>query len=363
MVTDIVLLNKANAARQTLKPKKTIQVHSDAIYTDILNAYREDETLESYRVVIHVNNVGSADDNCTGAVLTRFWDEALNKHFTGTNHMVPALDSNTGEDLFQTLGRILVHGFVQENFVPLRISPACLAFILANTCSDQLILSSFFQVMSKTEREVVFAALAEAKLGVEKFSPRVYRSLKIILGSYGCSQIPAMHELEASVRNIARGFLLHRPYWPLCQIQEVFCQSELDMSAIDENDVIRLYNVLSSDVPNLLQRVKYTFSESSDARECEKNAQTVFEEYLHKISRHEIQKLLQNWCGFDCLCVKHLLVKFQSDDSPRKPFEQSLNTLWLPSSLTSVVELRHFLDDKMSSANLSDTSNGWEYTL
>ncbi|XP_052810194.1 uncharacterized protein LOC128238376 isoform X2 [Mya arenaria] len=365
LIESTKLLKRAFESRSSLKSVKKIQVKAESIFTDLLNAYREDETLETHRLVVCIQDECGlpVSDTSNSSVLVAFWDEAFKKHFTGNHHLVPTLDPSAGEDLFQIFGRVLVHGLIQESYLPLCFSPACLSFILANTCSDQLSLSSFYQAMSKTEREVLLAALAEAKLGLENFSPRIDRSIKTVLGSYGCKQLPQTYDLDSSIPNIAKSFLLHRPYWALCQIQEVFCQSEIDISGITEDDIIQVYKVLSPDVPSLLLRLKYIFSEADDERESEEKVKDIFEEYLHKLSETEVQKLLQHWCGYDCLCVELLSVRFQGEEPRKSMFDAKLSTMYLPSSVTSGQELSQFLDAQMSSVYTSESGSNWEYTL
>lgn len=363
---NVKLLTRAAQARGALKSTKNILVRQESIFHDLMNAYRDDENLESHKISVVLqddNDPQSQEEVAFGSLLTMFWEEALKKHFTGNHHLVPVLDSLSGEDLFQILGRVLGHGLIHENYVPLRLSPACLSFILANTCSYQLSLSSFYQVMSKTEREVLLAALAEAKLCVECFSPRVERSLKTVLGSYGCKSLPPPYELDGCVPSIARSFLMHQPYWALCQIQETFCQSELDIAGITEDDIMHLYKVLSYDVPSILQRTVYVYSKSDDLEATEQKVKVAFEEYLHKLPNIALQKILHQWCGYDCLCAKQLFVTFTGDQELGKMFNQRESTLTLPSSCTAVDEISQLVSSHITIAAKMDTDNNWEYTL
>ena len=361
---DVTLLARAAQARATLLSTKKISVRQESIFQDLINAYREDDTFENNRILVSFqDSTHSQDELAFGSLLSLFWEEAFKRHFTGSHHLVPVLDSYSEEDLFQILGRVLVHGLILENYVPLRFSPACLSFILANACSYQLSLSSFYQVLSKTEREVLLASLAEAKLGVDSFSPRVEKSLKIVLGSYGCKSLPPPYDLDGCVPNIARSFLLHQPYWPLCQIEETFCQSRLDMSGITENDIMQVYKVLSYDVPSIMQRIIYTHSSADDSETTELKVKVKFEEYLHKLSNNAVQRLLQQWCGYNCLCVKQLHVTFTGDQELVQMFNSREATLILPSACTSLEELSQLISGHMSTASKTDTTSNWEYTL
>lgn len=360
-------MTRASQAKEKLHSAKEVLVRPESIVADLINAYREDEDLENHHLKVILQDDSDPQNQevlAFGSLLSMFWEEAFKKHFTGNHHLVPVLDPYCGEDLFQVLGRILVHGVILENYIPLRISPACLSFILANTCSIQLSLSSFYQVMSKTEREVLLAALAEAKLGVDNFSPRVERSLKTVLGSYGCKCLPMPYDLDNSVPNIARSFLLHQPYWALCQIQETFCQSDLDIAGITEEDIMQVYNVLSYDVPSILQRIVYNFSKEDDLESTEVKVKDMLEEFLHKLSNAAIQKLLQHWCGYDCLCVDKLNVTFNNKEQDSDNlFDPKTNTMHLPAAVTSVDELSQMILNHMTHRNNLETISNWEYTL
>jgi len=128
-----------------------------------------------------------------------------------------------------------------------------------------------------------------------------------------------------------------------------------------------VYKVLSYDVPSILQRVNYMHTEDELNLESvfiEEKVKVMFEEYLHKLPNSGIQSLLQQWCGFDCLCVHSLTVCFDLEDSEDTMFEASTNTLHLPGACTSVEELAKVIGCHLPSGNTAmEPTNTWEYTL
>lgn len=351
--------------KSRLNDTKHIHVRPDSLFTDFLNAYRDDTTLEQHNLSVCLQAHSLHDNACsehdthieTGTVFVTFWEEAFRKHFTGNNHMVPVLDPSSANDFFKICGRILVHGLVLENYFPVRLSPACLAMSVTEGCSVHLLLTSFYQVMYEAEKDVLEVAMAELRSGAEHFSGKIERCVKIVLGSYGFKNIPAPFELDAAMTGIARMFILYQPHWSLCQLRAGMIDAGLDIAEICEEDVLQLYQILAPTVSTLLQRVHYTSPCESTLITNVDKVKSFFEEYLHKMSKPSLLKLLQQWCGYDCLCIPKLTVRFADDDSD-SVFSPKECTLRLPLVCTSFQEMTQVFE-----AINSESKNSWEYTL
>ncbi|XP_045197448.2 uncharacterized protein LOC123552120 [Mercenaria mercenaria] len=363
---DVKILQMARDMRQHLKETKHIHIRPDSLFTDILNAYREDTSLEKHKISVCFQPHNSRENGCVqnddrmepSTVFVSFWEEAFRNHFTGTHHLVPLLDPSSSNDFFQICGRILVHGLVFGNYFPIRFSPACLAALVTESCSDQLALTSFYQAMSESEKDVLETAIAELKSGAENYSAKIERCVKVVLGSYGCKNIPESFELDAAMISIAKTYLLYQPHWSLCQVRAGMSAAGFDLAELGEEDVIQLYQHLTPSVPTILQRVCYHPAESSKS---EDKVKVFFEQYLHKISRNALQKFLQQWCGFDCLCVRKLTVKFTDDESV-SVFTPKDNTVHLPQACTSLQEMSQVFEIHVPTIT-TESRNAWEYTL
>lgn len=355
--------------RHNLKETKQIHIRPESLFSDFLNAYREDDMLEKHKMSVGFQSTNTNDTACSehadvienGTVFVMFWEEAFRKHFTGTHHLVPVLEPSSANDFFRICGRILVHGLVLENYFPVRFSPACLAALVTESCSDQLAISSFYQVMSESEKDVLEVAISELRAGAENYSAKIERCVKVVLGSYGCKNIPDSFELDAAITNIAKTFLLYQPHWSLCQLRAGMAAAGFKDEEISEEDIIQLYQILTPSVPTVLERVHYEKPDAESSGKSEDRVKLFFEQYLHKISRLSLQKLLQQWCGFDCLCISKLTVKFTEEESGTL-FTTKDRTLHLPRACTSLKELSQVFEINFPAINI-ESKNTWEYTL
>ena len=303
------------------------------------------------------SDISHDQDVDAGSILVMFWEEAFRRHFTGNQDQIPVIDPSVPDDLFTILGRVLVHGLVLENYLPLKFSPACLAYLLAGKSSDRLLLTSLYRLMSDSEKEVLESAMDEVRIEVENFSPQIDHGVKVILGSYGCRNIPCPGELDSSMANIAKTYLIRQTYWPLLNIKDGMQTAGPDLfTDTKEEDILSLYQVLAPSVPCIIQRLTYIFSSDSDLNEKEKKVKVYFEQYMYKLSKAALLRLLYQWCGYDCLCVTDLYVKFSSElDSNQPVFSTKQAMVCLPSACTSLDEFRELIESQLPSAGLLDS--------
>ncbi|KAL4233877.1 hypothetical protein ACF0H5_008551 [Mactra antiquata] len=366
---NVKILKKASLMRKRLKNTKKIYIRHNSILTDMLDSYRENSSLHQHKLSIFLrsndfpdNSDSQTDTITTGAMFVMFWEEVFKKYFTGNHQVVPVVDPNMPEDLFVLCGRILVHGLVLENYFPVRLSEAFFTMLLTNSCSEKMVLDSFYQLLSDTEKDIFEDIKAEIKNGAERFSTNIKRSIKIILGSYSCRSLPEPYDFDTALINISRSYILFQPYWCLCQMRDGIEQTSLDLEDISEDDVVEMYKSLTPSVPKLIQRLYYvTSGEDETAVQSEQNVMTFFEQYLHKMSKSDFLKLLQQWCNFDCLCVPKLNVCF-SDEEQCVEFNAKEATLVLPSSCTSYEEFSQVLNYNIP-ADIIPNKNNWEYSL
>ena len=358
----------ARDIKHRLLETKHLHIRPESLLADVLNAYRDDASLEKHMISVCFQHHASQENGCMqsddqtdpSTIFAMFWEEAFRIHFTGTHHLVPLLDPSSSNDFFQICGRILVHGLVLGNYFPVRFSPACLAALVTESCSDQLALTSFYQVLSDSEKDVLETAIVELKSGAENYSSKIERCVKVVLGSYGCKNIPDSFELDAAMISIAKTFLLYQPHWSLCQLRVGMSTAGFGLAEISENDIIQLYQYLTPSVPTILQRVSYQSEEPSS--KSEEKVKVFFEQYLHKISRNRLQKFLQQWTGFDCTCVPKLTVKLTSNESASL-FSPKDHTIHLPQACASLQELSQVFEDHNITTIDSESKNTWEYTL
>ena len=350
--------------RSKLKDAKRIHIKPESLFLDLLEIYRTNPSLEQHKLSIcfqvhqyNVTDESHDEDVDAGSILVMFWEEAFRRHFTGNKDQIPVIDPSAPDDLFSILGRVLVHGLVLDNYLPLKFSPACLTYLLVGKTSDRLLLTSLYRLMSESEKEVLESAMDEVRMDVENFSTQIDHGVKVILGSYGCRKIPSPDELDSSMANIAKTYLLRQIYWPLLKIKEGMKSEGTSLfEDTKEEDILALYQILAPSVTSITERLTYIFSSDSDLNEKEKKVKVYFEQYMYKLSKTALLRLLYQWCGFDCLCVTDLYVKFSGDIGSNMPmFSPKQAIVCLPSACTSLDEFKDLMESQLPSVGLLDS--------
>ena len=354
-----------SSLRSKLKPSKRIHIKPENLFLDLLEIYRTDLSLEQHKLSVCFQVHQFADDADdlhdedveAGSILVMFWEEAFRRHFTGNKDQIPVMDPSAPDDLFNILGRVLAHGLILDNYLPLKFSPACLTYLLVGKTSDRLLLTSLYRLMSESEKEVLESAMDEVRMDVESFSTQIDHGVKVILGSYGCRKIPSPLELDSSMANIAKTYLIRQIYWPLLKLKEgITAAGPCLFKDTSEEDILALYQVLAPSVSAIIERLTYIFSPESELHEMEKKVKSYFEQYMYKLSKTALLRLLYQWCGFDCLCVTEFYVKFSAESDSYVPiFSPKQAIICLPSASTSLEELRDLMESQLPSASLQDS--------
>ena len=140
-----------------------------------------------------VNNGGVGRDMFSG-----FWSCAFEKFFDGSGSLVPAAHPTIDMTAFPLLGKILSHGYIACGFLPVHISfPVIVASLLGPDAqiSDGVLCRSFITFRSCHDACILKNAFIEC--GSESFSSGLQSDITVLLGSYGCRQIPSPKNIKS----------------------------------------------------------------------------------------------------------------------------------------------------------------------
>ncbi|KAK3593205.1 hypothetical protein CHS0354_002732 [Potamilus streckersoni] len=348
----IKILQGARAQKSHLENTVIVSIRGDHLVEDVLKAYRQSTDLEKSNIKFHYpdnNDKGRTsqkyDDLDPGFTLVKFWDEAFRLFFKGDDEKVPILDPDFPDDIYLLLGRILAHGLILSNYWPMSFPSACASYILSDSCSDKLLLTSLYKLMKESEKAVLETALDEVKTS-GSLSLRTEICMKVFTRSYGCRSIPNAVNIESFILSVAKNVLVYQIFWPLVQIRDgIMRHSEDIFDNIEEDDVLSMYQALFPQLPAIIEKITYLFSNQTEISEKEKAVKACFEQYLFTLNRKELLSLLVKWTGYDCLCKGDLYVKFRGENETHSPvFQTHLSTLILPSTCVYSEDLKPILE-------------------
>ncbi len=88
-----------------------------------------------------------------------FWENAYSSLFEGSTLVTPMVHPQTDMSVLPILGRILSHGYLVSDFLPVRIALPTLTAMLLGPIARMVLLESFLDFISNVERTIFKRAL------------------------------------------------------------------------------------------------------------------------------------------------------------------------------------------------------------
>jgi hypothetical protein len=130
--------------------------------------------------------------------------------FDGAALLTPASHSDVVMDHFDTLGKILSHGYFLCGFIPSRIAFPVLACVLlgSSVCiSQNVLLQSFADFLSNVDREVITDALK-----AKEFTQNTEMDLINVLARFGSRDMPTPSNLKRILLGLAEHLFRSQPF-------------------------------------------------------------------------------------------------------------------------------------------------------
>lgn len=137
-------------------------IHRVKVVDNLLAVFMDRNIIQSTLKMEFVNESAVDDAGVSREVYTAFWDQFL-EQCEGEDERIPRLRPDFSEAEWEAVGRIWVKGLLDLGVLPVKLSSA---FILAcihgiDSVSDDVLMSSFHNYLSMTER----SAVAKARQG------------------------------------------------------------------------------------------------------------------------------------------------------------------------------------------------------
>ena len=315
-------------------------IRREHIYTDVLALY------ENFSVIVDEFpfRVAFDDENAvdTGGVardmLSGFWSTAFEKFFDGSGSLVPATHPTIDMSAFPFLGRILSHGYITCGFLPVHISfPVIAAALLGPTVviSDAILCESFVSYLSCHDASILRDAFNQ--LGCKTFSSSLQSSLMLLLGSYGCRQIPSTDNIRALVTMVARHEFLQKPLAPVYAMFGGVPVEHTDFwKGVTVDHLMKVYLSSSPTAHNVLKVIK----EPPVLQPLQETSYGYLLQFVGNMSNREVRHFLRYVTGSSALVVDEIRIVFNGlTGIARRPIAHTCScTLELPVSYNTYLE-------------------------
>ena len=265
-----------------------------------------------------------------------FWNEIKDSHFMGSRERVPSIRHELFEDEWLSIGKILLKGFLDCQYLPLFISQAFLTFCFFGSVEDTMLIESFKNYLCRDEQEVVENLV---KCGIENQAIEPDEDTMNFLDNFKCNTLPNSGNVESIVAELARQELLQKPHLMISAWRKAF-QSTLSIIGIE--NPIELAKLYEQRLPTAKKLLSIIISEPKNA--AERDADAHFKRYVKGLEQEDLKKLLTFITGSDQITVNTIRISFvnhYNSEFSRVPVAHTCAPLLeLPSTYRSFCELR-----------------------
>ena len=183
------------------------------LFRDVIALYRRQEIVNECPIAImFVDEIAVHRGGVQRDMYSGFWEKAYSLLFDGSILVTPMVHPQTDMSVLPILGRILSHGYLVAEFLPLRIAlPTLTAMLLGplTPIATNILLESFLDFISNVERTTFKSALLHVE--DKAFPSNVQEELMTCLSRFGCRVVPAPSSLMVVIEQTARYEFITKP--------------------------------------------------------------------------------------------------------------------------------------------------------
>ena len=290
-------------------------------------------------------------EGVTRDVYASFWKEVSDCYLIGEVERVPYVRHDLFQSEWQVIGLIYVKGFLDAQYIPLVISKSFISFCLFGNTSDEDLIASFLNYISKDERELLNSVLND---NVEDEGKFVQDEMLDFLEQFKCRTLLTKENVKGVIIELARQELIQKPFIMVScwSVYLGYLREKDEFSSQEKLHV--LYDRL---VPTTKKVVKLL--KSNPLSDAEKDALSHFKRYIRGLDDRMLGKLLNFLTGSDIITVSHINVEFSKNMSSyaRRPIAHTCGPcLELPAVYNNFCELREDFSNILN-------ANSWEMDI
>lgn len=208
------------------------------IRKDLINIFSYDSIMSKPLVGIIIDAKGEEEKGRgTGVIreiFTLFWSEFADSSLIGEEERVPFIRHDYNRETWQAVARILVKGFTDCSYFPLRLSKVfmCSVFYDEALVTVPMLLASFKRYVSKHEAEIVEQALS-GEIPVDN------KDLKDFLSNFDCRRVAGLDNIHDIIIELAHKELIQKPKYVSDCWSDVIAKLKLYFPTIE--DLVAFY--------------------------------------------------------------------------------------------------------------------------
>ncbi|XP_053395831.1 uncharacterized protein LOC128555982 [Mercenaria mercenaria] len=198
---------------QQEQQRTNIYVRRQAVVEDLTTVFQDDNLVTS-GVRVEVLGEDAVDENGVFRdVLTEFWGCVFGSAaFEGGDQAAPHPDANTTPAMWKAIGNILIVGYLQVGYLPVRFAVASLAWAMFGTVSEGTLLKSWLHSLDGVDRAMMKAVLHR---GLE---PDDREAVVDILDRFRITSLPSPRNIRNLCIRAAHLLFVESAAFPLLQM-------------------------------------------------------------------------------------------------------------------------------------------------
>ena len=331
-------------------PTKIIRVHRFLIREDMIEIFLDPSILKFNLNAIIINQHGIEEAGQGNGVLREvfslFWKDCYESHMLGECERVPYIRHDFDRKKWEAVGRILVKGYTDCQYFPLKISKAFFTGCLfgEGSVTSMMLQDSFKHYVSKSEASVIEGCLSDSIQGDNA-------ELLDFLSAFDCKRRVTQDNLVEIIRELAHKEIIQKPQYVADCWGPIVSHLKLYFP-----DMFSLHELYSSILPTNVKVISLLKATPLTAAEGETLAH--LKRFIRGLDESKLATFLRFTTASDVLVTDTLTISFTNNEGfQRRPVAHTCSyTLELPSTYSSFCEFR---EEFMAVLN----AHNWEMTI
>ncbi|XP_030290693.1 uncharacterized protein LOC115592255 isoform X3 [Sparus aurata] len=277
----------------------TVTLHHANTFHDMITAFSDAEILNKAlnvrRILPDNKEEAGSGSGVLRDVLSCFWHEFYERCTLGTTVKVPFLRHDFPAATWKAIGRILLKGYQDCQYLPNKLAlPFLEQMLFDNVYSD--LKTHFLQFVSSQEREVLMQAMSD-------FATVDSDDLVEVLDSYGCRRRITAETLPTILDEIAHKELVQTPKFVIDCWREI-TNNHLSLSP---EALTKLFSDLQPTTKKVCKLLKFAL----DLTPKQKEVGNHLKRFIRELDESKLQKFLRFCTGSDLVVTDSIYVEFE----------------------------------------------------
>lgn len=332
---------------------RVINVHRANIRNDMLDIFSDPSILDE-RVVLDVRFINSNGEEEVGRgsglerdLFSSFWKDIYVSLMSGENERVPGIRHDYQRPQWETIGRILLKGYVSCNYFPLNLSKTFFIYCLfgEQEISNEMLMCSFQNYISESEKDLIERALG-GQVDLSESDEFVE-----FLADFDCKKVVKSNNLNQVLTELAHKEIIQKPQYVVNCWENVIPHF---VEYFPNRDAIELlYDRLVPTVSRVIACLQ-----AEERNEAERDAMKHLKRFVRGLDKVKLGKFLQFVTGSNVMITNMIYIVFtRLEGLERRPIAHTCTyTLELPTTYQCYPEFREEFNSILE-------ANSWEMNI